>query len=83
MQAEEESWKKVSYDYDAYAKKMRTLLEEQAANLETDSLGLSVIAKGKRRANSTLDLESKVLVLGHELPPEFRPALSSTGGPFV
>jgi len=75
-QAEEEAWKKVSYDYDAYGKKLQTSLEERTADLETDSPCLSVKAKGKRRATGELDPESKVLLLEHELSPEFRPALS-------
>jgi kinetochore protein Mis13/DSN1 len=51
------------------------LLEERTANLEADSPALSVKAKGKRRATGDLDPESKVLLLEHELPPEFRPGL--------
>src|SRR5258705_7313650 len=43
--------------------------------MEADSPGLSVKAKGKRRATGDLDPESKVLLLEHELPPEFRPGL--------
>jgi kinetochore protein Mis13/DSN1 len=54
---------------------LQSLLEERTADLEGELSGLSVKAKGKRRATGDLDPESKVLLLEHELSPEFRPAL--------
>ncbi|KAF9475965.1 hypothetical protein BDN70DRAFT_883059 [Pholiota conissans] len=74
-QAEEEAWKKVSYGYDAYAKKLQASLEKRTADLNPQSL--SAKAKGKRRATGDLDdIESHFMPQEHELPPEFHPALA-------
>lgn len=74
-QAEEEAWKKVSYGYDAYAKKLQSQLEKRSADLDPHSL--SAKAKGKRRATGDPDdLESHFMPQEHELPPEFHSALA-------
>ena len=77
FQAEEESWKKVSYGYDAYAKKLQSSLEKRAADLQLDSQAMSAKAKGKRRATGDVsDLEINLIPQDHELLPEFHPALA-------
>ncbi|KIM40720.1 hypothetical protein M413DRAFT_446110 [Hebeloma cylindrosporum] len=74
-QAEEESWKKVSYGYDAYAKKLQSSLEKRAADLQLDPQAMSAKAKGKRRATGDItDSEINLIPQDHELPPEFHSA---------
>lgn len=72
-QAEDEGWKKVSYDYEAYTKKLQTSLDKHtAANTTTtgEPSTPSAKAKGKRRA--TTDTETCALPREHELSPEFQ-----------
>ena len=77
FQAEEESWKKVSYGYDAYAKKLQSSLEKRAADLQLDPQAMSAKAKGKRRATGDVsDLEISLIPQDHELPSEFHPAVA-------
>lgn len=74
-QKEEEEWNKISYEYDAYAKKLKASLEKRSAGIHLDPGQLSAKAKGKRRATGELaDLD---LFVPHELevPPEFHSAL--------
>lgn len=66
-QGEEEAWKKVSYEYDGYGKKLRSFLEERSGDLEAESGGISSKAKGKRRASAVLE---------DEVGEEFHPAVS-------
>lgn len=74
-QAEEESWKKVSYGYDAYFKKLQSSLEQRTA--DRDPQTMSAKAKGKRRATGDLDdLESNFMLHEHELPSNFHGALA-------
>ncbi|KAF8972269.1 hypothetical protein BDZ97DRAFT_1752852 [Flammula alnicola] len=76
-QAEEESWKKVSYGYDAYSKKLHASLEKRSTALQLNPQALSAKAKGKRRATGELDdLESHSIPQEHEIPPEFHSALA-------
>ncbi|CAA7269447.1 unnamed protein product [Cyclocybe aegerita] len=77
-EAEEEAWKRVSYGYDAYSKKLQASLEKRAASLQPDQQGLSAKAKGKRRAagEEPPDVESQLFPHEHELPPQFHPALA-------
>ncbi|KAF8150159.1 Mis12-Mtw1 protein family-domain-containing protein [Crassisporium funariophilum] len=76
-QAEEEAWKKLSYGYDTYAKKLQTSLEKRSAALQDDPQVPSAKAKGKRRATGDVsDLSGFSIPHEHELPPEFHPALS-------
>ncbi|KDR68567.1 hypothetical protein GALMADRAFT_146221 [Galerina marginata CBS 339.88] len=78
-QAEEESWKKVSYSYEAYTKKLQTSLDKRRAAVQIDPSTLSAKAKGKRRATGELDnneLESLLIPQEHEIPPEFHSALA-------
>ncbi|KAF9533998.1 Mis12-Mtw1 protein family-domain-containing protein [Crepidotus variabilis] len=75
--AEEEAWKKVSYEYDAFSKKLQTSLETRTEELQTDPQALSAKAKGKRRATGDLtDPETSFLPSLDELPTEFHPTLS-------
>ena len=72
-QAEDDAWKKVSYDYEAYTKKLQTSLDKRnAANTTTtgEPSTPSAKAKGKRRA--TTDTETSALPREHELSPEFQ-----------
>lgn len=72
-QAEDEAWKKVSYDYEAYTKKLQTSLDKRnAANTATtgEPSTPSAKAKGKRRA--TTDTEISALPREHELSSEFQ-----------
>jgi kinetochore protein Mis13/DSN1 len=74
---EEESWKKVSYGYDAYAKKLQASLEQRSTALKIDQQSLSAKAKGKRPATGELDgYESNLYPKEHELPPNFRYSLA-------
>ncbi|KAH9484233.1 Kinetochore protein mis13 [Psilocybe cubensis] len=76
-QAEEESWKKVSYGYDTYTKGLQSSLEKRAAAVQLDPGALSAKAKGKRRATGDLsEMESYFIPQEHEISPEFRPALA-------
>ncbi|PPQ83326.1 hypothetical protein CVT25_003965 [Psilocybe cyanescens] len=76
-QAEEESWKKISYGYDAYAKTLQSSLEKRAAAVQLDPGALSAKAKGKRRATGELsEVESYFVPQEHEISPEFRPTLA-------
>jgi kinetochore protein Mis13/DSN1 len=68
---------KVSYGYDAYAKKLQSSLEKRAADLQLDPQAMSAKAKGKRRATGDVtDLEISLIPQDHELPPEFHPAVA-------
>lgn len=74
---EEESWKKVSYGYDAYAKKLQASLEQRSTALKIDQQALSAKAKGKRPATGDLDgYESSLFPQEHELSPPFRYSLA-------
>lgn len=74
---EEEAWKKVSYGYDAYAKKLQASLEQRSIALKIDQQALSAKAKGKRPATGDLDgYESSLFPQEHELPANFRYSLT-------
>jgi len=67
----------VSYEYDAYAKRLQASLETRAADLQLDHPhGISEKAKVKRRAtDDDTDLETSIIPQEYEIPPEFHPAL--------
>ncbi|KAF8910480.1 Mis12-Mtw1 protein family-domain-containing protein [Gymnopilus junonius] len=76
-QAEEEAWKKVSYGYEAYTKKLQTSLDKRRVAVQLDPGALSAKAKGKRRATGEIDdLESQFIPSEQEIPPAFHPALT-------
>ena len=76
-QAEEEAWKKVSYEYEAYTKKLQASLDKRRAAVQLDPGALSAKAKGKRRATGDIDdLESQFIPTEAEIPPAFHPALA-------
>ena len=75
-QAEEEGWKKVSYEYDAHVKKLEASLEKRSADLQIELPGSSAKAKGKRRATGNLAESESDSFLHEHLTPEFHSALA-------
>ncbi|KAF4615741.1 hypothetical protein D9613_012463 [Agrocybe pediades] len=83
-QAEEEAWNKIAYEYDAYAKKLKSSLDKRSAGIHLDpgqQHHLSAKARGKRRATGDLadggDGDMMELFVPHEyeIPHEFHAAL--------
>ena len=75
-QMEEEAWKKASYTYEAYTKKLSSTAEKRTAYVKADPQTLSAKAKGKRRATADARDLDLVFPSENELPHEFHRALA-------